>query len=98
FQETHENLQVELFPSSGRGPGKGLYLPYRGAGLDGFGSNPLLDPNASYAPIHLRKAHARLERTLPEDLYRLASAFPAEEHQRPSAETPRLAAGQPNSD
>ena len=35
---------MDLRPNSGRPrPDKGLYLPYRGAGDDGFGANPLVD-------------------------------------------------------
>ena len=34
----------EFMPSSASGPGKGIFLPYRGAAEDGFGANPLIDP------------------------------------------------------
>jgi hypothetical protein len=34
----------EFMPSSASGPGKGIFLPYRGAAEDGFGANPLINP------------------------------------------------------
>ncbi len=34
----------EFMPSSTSGPGKGIFLPYRGAAEDGLGANPLIDP------------------------------------------------------
>ena len=34
----------EFMPSSASGPGKGIFLPYRGAAEDGFGANPFINP------------------------------------------------------
>ncbi|MDL2342705.1 hypothetical protein QOL99_00930 [Deinococcus sp. MIMF12] len=36
-------ITIELRPSSPSGQGVGVFLPYRGAELDGYGANPLVD-------------------------------------------------------
>ena len=54
---------VELFPSNPRSAGKGIYLPYRGAGEDGLGANPILDPRTGYGPIPLEAAPKAIKRT-----------------------------------
>jgi len=69
---------VELFPSNPRSAGKGLYLPYRGAGEDGFGANPMLDPRTGYDPIPLETTPEIIRRTPTALLSELAKLHPAE--------------------
>lgn len=56
-------LRVEHFPSSGTSEGKAIYLPNRGAALDGYGANPLLDPLVEFQPVALLDTQTRLRYT-----------------------------------
>jgi len=71
-QEAAPGTTVEKFPSSRTGTGKAIYLPYRAAGVDGFGANPVLDAGNDYSYIRLGEAEQRIKRTPPERLYDLA--------------------------
>jgi len=64
--------RVELFPSSKTSGGKAIYLPYRGAELDGLGANPLLDIEAGFQPVALAETQARLRYTPTECIVDLA--------------------------
>lgn len=57
---------VECFPLNPCGAGNGIHLPYRGAVLDGFGFNPLLEADG-LAPVSLLHA-ASIRRNDPEDI------------------------------
>ncbi len=56
----------EFMPSSASEPGKGVFLPYRGAAEDGFGANPLIDPYGEQ--IALGRIEDEVFRTEVEDL------------------------------
>lgn len=70
-QEVAPGTRVETFPSSGLVGGKGLFLPYRGAGLDGFGANPLLDSVNDWARVPLEGALDLILRTSRESIFQL---------------------------
>lgn len=55
----------EIRPSSWLGNGSPIFLPYRAAGEDGFGVNPLLDPENDLRPVNLGDAHERVRRVAP---------------------------------
>jgi DNA-binding MarR family transcriptional regulator len=57
----------EFMPSSASGPGKGIFLPYRGAAEDGFGANPLINPIGG-EQIRLDATESEVFRTEVEDL------------------------------
>lgn len=58
----------EIRPSSDSGPGSPIFLPYRAAGEDGFGINPLLDPENEMRPASLAEAPEVVKRVAPETL------------------------------
>lgn len=58
----------EIRPSSMSGIGSPIFLPYRAAGEDSFGVNPLLDPEDNFCPILLADVQKRVKRVCPETL------------------------------
>ncbi len=63
----------EFMPSSASEPGKGIFLPYRGAAEDGLGANPLIDPYGEQIPLQM--AESDLFRTEVEDLRTFVEEF-----------------------
>lgn len=83
-----QRAPVEYRPSSPDAEGSAIFLPYRGAALDGLGFNPLLDPAAGLVPIALAEAERRVHRTPPHALLalaeRIATAAPEPAEAAPS--------------
>lgn len=88
--EAAPGTRVETFPSSGRSGGKGLFLPYRGAGLDGFGANPLLDAVNDWARVPLDGARTLIKRTPRDCIFRLAQRARPTEPSLPARSTDTL--------
>lgn len=90
IREGAPGTTVEVFPSSRTGTGKGIYLPYRGAGNDGLGANPVLDAYNDYSPIRLDEAERRIKRTPPGRLYDLAERWREDEAATSTATLPKV--------
>jgi hypothetical protein len=58
----------ETRPSGISGMGSPIFLPYRAAGEDGFGVNPLLNPADDFRPISLVGANKQIKRVSSETL------------------------------
>ena len=56
----------EMRPSNEYARGTTIFLPYRGALNDGFGYNPLLDPERDFTPLRLEAAIAEVQHTTPQ--------------------------------
>jgi DNA-binding transcriptional ArsR family regulator len=77
----------EVFPSRPYGKSLALHLPWRGAAFDGFGANPLLEPEG-LMPLGLWKLEL-VERTPTASLEGLVREFPARLEQREQRPVPQ---------